>query len=141
VAGVDVRDLRLLNVDVPLRVYDGHTLPFTTNQFDVSLLFYVLHHCQDPHRLLHEAVRVTRQKIIIIEEFDRPGADTTSLDMTERQSHRALGIPPDLFYQLFDQPEFEEMLQAHNLIQLEQQLLPSKTTRPVRKYLYVLQLA
>ena len=104
------------------------------------LLFYVLHHCEYPQQVLWEAIRVTRGKIIIIEEFDRPNVDETSLDLTERQSHRALGIPPDLYYQLFDQSEFEQVLQAHNLIQLDRQLLPSKTTRPVEKYLYVMEL-
>ena len=136
-AGVDVRDLRLPEAQVPLQVYDGCTLPFPDNQFDVSLLFYVLHHCQSPGRLLAEAARATRQKLIIIEEFDRPGADPTSLDLTERQNHRALGLPPDLPYQLFDKQEFEMMLRAQHLIEIEQQPLPSKTTRPVQKYLYV----
>jgi ubiquinone/menaquinone biosynthesis C-methylase UbiE len=140
-AGVDIRDLRLPDVNVPLQVYEGYMLPYGDNQFDVSLIFYVLHHCQHPHHLLGEAIRVTRQKLIIIEEFHRPGADPTSLDLTERQSHRALGIPPDLPYRLFDQPEFEEMLRKHNLFELEQQLLPSQTTRPVEKYLYVGQVA
>jgi len=136
--GIDIRDLRLPNVNVPLRIYNGHSMPFSNDHFDVALIFYVLHHCEDPEQVLREAIRVTRSKLIIIEEFDRPDADETSLDMTERQSHRALGIPPDLPYHLFDQPEFEQLLLRHNLVQLDRQLLPSKTTRPVEKYLYVL---
>jgi len=135
--GVDVRDLRLSQVSVSLQVYDGYTLPFPAGHFDVSLMFYVLHHCYNPQRLLDEAVRVTRQKLIIIEKFNLADADAASLDLTERQSHRALGIPPDLPYQLFDQPEFEQMLRVRNLVKVEQQVLPSKTTRPVQKYLYV----
>jgi ubiquinone/menaquinone biosynthesis C-methylase UbiE len=138
VAGIDIRDLRLPNVNVPLQIYNGRSIPFADDYFDVSLVFYVLHHCEDPEQVLREAIRVTRGKIIIIEEFDRPHADETSLDLTERQSHRALGIPSDLYYQLFDQSEFEQVLQTHNLVQLDRQLLPSKTTRPVDKYLYVM---
>ncbi len=136
--GIDIRDLRLPKVNVPLQIYNGRSTPFADNYFDVSLIFYVLHHCEDPKQVLREAIRVTRGKILIIEEFDRPDADETSLDMTEQQSHRALGIPLNLPYHLFDQPEFEQMLQRHNLVQLDRQLLPSKTTRPVEKYLYVL---
>ncbi len=138
--GVDVRDLRLSNMDVPLRVYKGKRLPFEAKQFDVSLLFYVLHHCHDPQQLLSEAVRVSRQHLILIEEFDQPGGDSISLDLTERQNHRALGLPTDLPYQLFDKTDFEEMLKKHSLTKLEQQILPSKTTRPVQKYLYVLKI-
>ncbi len=136
--GVDVRDLRLPDIAVPLKIYDGHTLPFLAKQFDVSLLFYVLHHCHNPQRVLAETIRVTRQKLIIIEEFDHPDADETSLDLTERQSHQALGLPTDLPYQLFDKPEFEAMLKAYDLLELNKQVLPSKTTRPVQKYLYVM---
>ena len=140
-AGVDVRDLRLPDIKVPLQLYNGHTLPFANNQFDVSLLFYVLHHCQDPAQVLGEAVRVTRQKLIIIEEFDLPNADELSLDITERYGHSAIGLPPDLPYQLFNKPDFEAMLAARPLIEVDQQLLPSRTTRPVQKFLYVTQLA
>ena len=139
--GVDIRDLRLPDVDVPLQLYDGETLPFADNRFDVSLLFYVLHHCQNPARVLEEAVRVTRQKLILIEEFDRPGADQTSLDLTERYSHWAIGLPLDLPYQLFNQRDFEMMLATHCLICLDRQLLPSKTCRPVQKFLYVVEIA
>ncbi|MBN1220159.1 MAG: methyltransferase domain-containing protein [Anaerolineae bacterium] len=137
--GIDLRDLRLPGVKVPLQVYEGHTLPFAAGQFDVTLMFYVLHHCRHPYRLIEEAVRVTRQTIIVIEEFHRPGADPASLDLTERQSHRALGIPPDLPYHLFDRPELERMLRECNLIELACEVLPSQTTRPVEKYLYVMQ--
>jgi SAM-dependent methyltransferase len=139
-AGVDVRDLRLSGIEVPIQIYDGYTLPFATKQFDISLLFYVLHHCHHPQRVLAEATRVTRQKLIIIEEFDRPEADAASLDLTERQSHRALGLPDDLPYRLFDKPEFEEMLRTCRLVEIDQQPLPSRTTRPVQKYLYVLEI-
>lgn len=139
-AGVDVRDLRLAHVDAPLQVYDGETLPFLADQFDISLIFYVLHHCYQPERLLAEATRVTRQALIIIEEFNHSGADLASLELTERQSHRALGIPPDLPYALFSQNEFEQMLRARNLAIVQQELLPSQTTRPVEKYLYVVEI-
>ncbi len=138
-AGVDVRDLRLKALAVPMQLYDGHTLPFPAERFDVALLFYVLHHCQDPYRLLAEAIRVIKSRLIVIEEFSQEGDDRTSLDLTERHSHRALGIPTDLPYHLFDQAEFGDMIGSHRLRLRECQLLPSQTTRPVKKYLYVLE--
>lgn len=138
VVGIDVRDLRLPEVEVPLQLYEGETLPFAAHQFDVSLLFYVLHHCSNPVRLLGEARRVTRHWVIIIEEFDLPDTDKISLDLTERYNHRALGMPTDLPYHLFDQVDFEAMLRQQHLIELERHLLHSETTRPVQKYLYIL---
>ena len=141
VAGVDLRDFRRPEVKVPLQIYDGGQLPFETNRFDVALLFYVLHHCQNPCHLLTEATRVTKHKILVIEEFDQPEADPDSLDLTERRGHRALGLAPDLPYQLFNKTEFEQLLQQHNLIELSQHPLPSQTTRPVKKYLYSLKIS
>ncbi len=43
------------------------TFPFKSKEFDVVLLTTVLHHCQDPIKVLQEAKRVG-QKIIILEE-------------------------------------------------------------------------
>ncbi len=67
------RDVHLLDVadfnqtDLPLTLYDGQTFPFEDNSFDTSLLLLILHHCTDPDRVLSEALRVTRKRLIITE--------------------------------------------------------------------------
>ena len=48
-------------------VYDGKTLPFEGNSFDVCILIAVLHHTPDPEAILKEAKRVSK-KIIIYED-------------------------------------------------------------------------
>lgn len=50
-------------------LYDGETMPFPDNHFDVSLLIFVLHHCKNPLKVLAEAKRVSRNKIIIAEDI------------------------------------------------------------------------
>lgn len=66
-------DVHLLDIadfnqtDLPLTLYDGHTFPFADNCFDTSLLLLILHHCDDPMRVLREAMRVTRHRLIITE--------------------------------------------------------------------------
>jgi SAM-dependent methyltransferase len=56
VRGVDVK------VDphaaIPVEAYDGRTLPFESDRFDAVVLSDVLHHCEDPARVLAEALRV-----------------------------------------------------------------------------------
>jgi len=49
-------------------LYDGRTLPFPDESFDVSLLVTVLHHCPDVEQVVREAVRVTRLKVLILED-------------------------------------------------------------------------
>ena len=66
VIGVDVRDNRL--VPIPFKIIDGQNLPFENNSFDVVLLNYVLHHCEDPETVLKEAKRVGK-RIIIFEDL------------------------------------------------------------------------
>jgi SAM-dependent methyltransferase len=66
VVGADIQDDRIVNI--PFKIFDGKTLPFKNDSFDITLMNYVLHHCTDPERLLKEAKRVSR-KIIIFEDL------------------------------------------------------------------------
>jgi ubiquinone/menaquinone biosynthesis C-methylase UbiE len=64
---VDVIDFN--RTDLPTVLFDGLNLPFANREFDVVLLSYVLHHAgKDQERLLTEAKRVCRGKIIIYED-------------------------------------------------------------------------
>ena len=66
---LDVKDMNRTNL--PLHLYDGTTIPFPNASFDDSLLSFVLHHCEDPLRVLSEAVRVSKKRIIIFEDTFR----------------------------------------------------------------------
>lgn len=67
IAGADVIDKRV--VPISFTLYDGKNLPLADNFFDVVLINYVLHHCEDPVRVLQEAKRVAKDKIIIYEDL------------------------------------------------------------------------
>ena len=73
------RDIEAVGVDlappadrdgIKMMAYDGRTLPFPDQSFDVTLFCYVLHHVGRDHarRLLDEAVRVTRRRIMLLED-------------------------------------------------------------------------
>jgi len=64
--GIDIIDNRIVNI--PFQFYDGVSIPFSENYFDVVLINYVLHHCHDPVHILKEAQRTTKEKIIIFED-------------------------------------------------------------------------
>lgn len=67
VHGIDV----LPNRDSPIRitVYDGNTLPFRDASFDQVLLCFILHHSADPIAVLKEAIRVSKKRLIIVEDI------------------------------------------------------------------------
>ena len=50
---------------IPVTPYDGRTIPFADETFDVVLLADVLHHDPEPHRLLEECIRLTRRILLI----------------------------------------------------------------------------
>ena len=66
-------DLRIEGVDVlarpisriPVKLFDGLTLPYDTASVDVAMLVDTLHHAEDPARLLREAARVARRAVVL----------------------------------------------------------------------------
>jgi SAM-dependent methyltransferase len=66
-------DLQIEGVEVLLRgnpqmkvtPFDGHTLPFPDSSFDAVIFVDVLHHAEDPSRLLRESGRVASQCVVI----------------------------------------------------------------------------
>lgn len=63
---LDVVDFN--QTDLKLIVYDGENIPFSDNEFDVALLRFTLHHCSKPLKVLKEAKRVAKHRLIIIED-------------------------------------------------------------------------
>lgn len=69
VTAADVED-QSISPDLKPLIYDGITIPFPSESFDVSLLLTVLHHTPDPELVLSEAARVGRQ-VLVIEDVYR----------------------------------------------------------------------
>jgi ubiquinone/menaquinone biosynthesis C-methylase UbiE len=67
VVPVDLENLSFVDEIVPV-AYDGTTLPFGDDSFDVALVITVLHHVPDPNAVLVEVRRVAK-RIIVIEEI------------------------------------------------------------------------
>lgn len=52
-------------------LYDGAHMPFEDRVFDAAIAMYVLHHTSDPARVLGEMKRVSRKRIVLVEELYR----------------------------------------------------------------------
>ena len=66
--GIDVlvRD----KTEVPIKRFDGVTIPFPDKSVDVTMFVDVLHHTEDPNVLLQEASRVAKKFIVIKDHTD-----------------------------------------------------------------------
>lgn len=89
---LDVENFSIVDTVLPT-LYDGDRMPFRDNQFDTSLILFVLHHTPDPVRVLAEAKRVSK-KIIILE------------DIVTSPAHKSLTAALDSLMNLefYDQP-------------------------------------
>ena len=47
----------------------GQPIPFPDKSFDVSLMITMLHHTSDPEAVINEARRVTRKRLIVVEDI------------------------------------------------------------------------
>lgn len=66
VQGIDITEYS--EVRVPFKLFDGKTIPFKNKFFDTVLIIETLHHCDNPLKILKEATRVSKKKIIIFED-------------------------------------------------------------------------
>ncbi|MDB5037497.1 MAG: methyltransferase type 11 [Bacteriovoracaceae bacterium] len=96
IVGVDILPRKKTFIDVSL--FDGNTIPFNDDSFDMVLLCDMLHHASDPVRVLKEAIRVSR-KGILIKDHLREGilADTT-LSFMDRVGNRRFSVSLDCTY-------------------------------------------
>jgi len=76
---------------LPLRLYDGRTLPFEPRTFDVALLAFVLHHSADPRQTLREARRVAR-RVVILEDTYRSMLERLAVLWTDWILNRGHGV-------------------------------------------------
>lgn len=53
----------------PVMLYDGVRIPFPDQSFDVTILMTMLHHVPDPQALFKEVQRVTRYKVVVVEDL------------------------------------------------------------------------
>lgn len=67
VTGIDSVDYNLTKNKLIL--YDGKKIPFSDSKFDTVVSSLVFHHCDDPEAALRECIRVSRKKIIVIEDY------------------------------------------------------------------------
>lgn len=94
------RDLRISGVDVlvregtriPVEAFDGRTLPFADESFDVVSFVDILHHCEQPLELLREARRVARRAIVIKDHARQGLAAESTLRFMDGVGNRRYGV-------------------------------------------------
>lgn len=68
VTGLDVENLSCTPEVRPI-LYNGHTMPFADDSFDLATIITTMHHAKDPDRVLVEAARVAKRLIVMEDVF------------------------------------------------------------------------
>jgi SAM-dependent methyltransferase len=109
-AQVQVKLVDIVNYNetqMPLGLFDGLHLPFEDNAFDYGLLVYVLHHTPDPLRVLHEALRVSRQGVLVVENHVQGSLRQLITRGIDSIPHLQYGVP--VCYHTHTIPEWEAL--------------------------------
>jgi len=102
VRGIDiaVRD----NAHIPVRAFDGATIPLDDREADVVILVDVLHHAEDPKALLSEAVRVARRAVVLKDVTPLGPLSGSTLRFMDWVGNARHGVP--LPYRFWSQQEW-----------------------------------
>ncbi len=79
IEGVDVRDFRAEAVSIPVRLFDGYTVPVSDKHYHCAVLTNVIHHEADNEKILQELDRIVSNKLIIIETVPEADDEETAM--------------------------------------------------------------
>jgi len=82
----DVADMN--RTHLPLRLYDGVTLPFDDDSYDTVVLSLVLHHCADAQQVIREAARVATSRVVVTESTWETKLDHLLINFLDRRANR-----------------------------------------------------
>ena len=94
------RQLRTVLMDVgaffrtplPGVVYDGRRIPLADSSIDTVLISLALHHAEDPDRVISEALRVARHRLVVTESVYVWEWERQALRVVDRWANRTRGM-------------------------------------------------
>jgi SAM-dependent methyltransferase len=115
-SGVSVEGIDVFVRDetyIPVRPFDGRTIPAADNSTDVVTFVDVLHHTDDAQILLNEAARVARHSVIIKDHLAENSLDHATLRLMDWVGNAPHGVV--LPYNYFSKQQWDEHFQRAGL--------------------------
>lgn len=103
---------------IPVTSYDGRTAPFADNTFDAVILADVIHHENDPDRLLDEAARITRGLLIIKDHAPQGPLARPRICFIDWAANAPYGVP--CLFRYFSPAQWRERLLARGFSLVEE---------------------
>jgi SAM-dependent methyltransferase len=80
-------------------LFDGQSLPFQNQAFDLVLAVDVIHHCEDPRLALDELLRCSNQYFLIKDHSYQTVAGWCTLSLLDELGNRRFRVPSPHHYQ------------------------------------------
>lgn len=98
---------------IPVTPFDGHTIPAQDGSFDWVTIVDVLHHTDDPARLVAEASRVARQGVVIKDHLREGFAAYQTLRLMDWIGNKGHGVR--LPYNYLSRAEWQAIFAKTNI--------------------------
>lgn len=111
--GATVEGLEVLarpGCKIPVRTFDGQTIPWPDKSVDLCLFVDVLHHADDMAALLREAARVARRAVLVKDHCCGSGWDRRVLKLMDWIGNRPHGVP--LIYRYPSYEQWQQLCRA-----------------------------
>ncbi len=98
---------------IPIKEFDGKSIPAEDGEYDIAMLVDVLHHADDPAALLGEASRVAANGVLVKDHFEDgflAGPTLRFMDWVGNASH-GVRLP----YNYLSRSEWEKVWDKHAL--------------------------
>lgn len=116
VQGLDILHYTQYRVQgVPLVVYDGNEIPFADESFDISAGVFLLHHCENIDFILQEMIRVSRKKIIIVEDVFNNRLEHAFLRFFDTIENRTFSTEMPIPYNFQNLSQWKKTFKKSNL--------------------------
>jgi SAM-dependent methyltransferase len=110
---------------IPVEAYDGVTIPYADGSFDVVIVADVLHHEEDPHRLIGQCARVSRRLLVIKDHKVEGPLARQRISLLDWAANAPYGVP--CLYRYNTPAEWAQWQQRHALT-------PQAETKSLRLY-------
>jgi len=113
--------VKMFGLDVSLRsdaiinitTFDGNKLPFEDKSYDFTMLVDVLHHTDNPTKIMQECCRVTRKFILLKDHICESGWDRIRLSFMDWIGNRAYDVY--LPYNYLSKKDWEQLYKASKI--------------------------
>jgi len=136
ILGVDVIDVNA--TPLPFILYDGKVIPFGNDSFDVTYAAFMLHHTTNTRSLISECIRVTKQRLLILEDVYKNKFElfiSKALDHANLLTSSNMNIP----FNFRKENEWISLLHHPKLNLIDTQKVRPVAFRPTRHRLFILE--